>query len=61
MEILAKQQCASNGCPTVFRIDSEDLVVQGYIEDMDTTSGERAVRISQDLLIEAVAAIQAGR
>jgi hypothetical protein len=57
MEILATS-CSAGGCPTVYRADSGDVVVQGYEHVLDAPDGEQAVRLPQRLLIEAVAALR---
>lgn len=54
MKQLAKVNCASKNCPTVYQKDDETLVIQGYIADNLFTEalpdGEQAVEIPMSLL-----------
>lgn len=54
MEIISGGRCGSSACPTVFRLESGDLVVQGWELDdsveIDLPAGESAVRIPAALL-----------
>ncbi|MCP2342022.1 hypothetical protein [Actinomadura rupiterrae] len=55
-----------NGCPSVYLAESGELVVQGSVVDDDTHAelanvlpGEMAVRIAPEVLVRAVARLQA--
>ena len=52
------QTCRAGGCPTVFRTEDGDVVVQGYAVPAPQAphgvpAGEALVRIPRELLVEA--------
>lgn len=60
-------QSGSGSCPTVYLAESGEFIVQGQTVDEDTfdeltnvLEGETAVRISQDVILEAIARFQKG-
>jgi hypothetical protein len=60
-KLYKDQSSGGNGCPTVYLGESGELVVQGYTVDGDTfgelenvLAGEGAVRISADVVVNAV-------
>ncbi|WP_211228717.1 hypothetical protein [Glycomyces tenuis] len=66
--MLYKDQGSGSGsCPAVYLAESGEFVVQGQAVDADTfgeladvLEGETAVRISQDVILGAVARFQKG-
>jgi len=60
-KLFKDQGSGGNGCPTVYLGDTGEFVVQGYEVDDETVGelenvlpGERAVRISADVVLGAV-------
>jgi hypothetical protein len=58
--------CKNGDCPTVYATDeNSDLIVQGYdlsgdtITQLDMPNGESAIRIPEELILEAAERIKA--
>jgi hypothetical protein len=68
MKIVGKLAgCDIKGCPTVYATDRGTLVIQGYVLDPAATrqltlpTGESAVEVPADLLLEAARQVKASR
>jgi hypothetical protein len=46
--------CTNNTCPTVFELDGDNVVVQGYVDHRKTPDGEQAVQVPTQLLRDAI-------
>lgn len=65
LQMLYKEDCNGDNCPTVYLTDSGELIVQGYVVDATASlenipEGETLVRIPPAVLMGAAARYQEG-
>jgi hypothetical protein len=60
LQVIA-QVCSAGGCPTIYRTETGDILVQGYTVDLDGVDlpvGEALVQIPPALIADAVRSLQ---
>jgi hypothetical protein len=52
MRVIAGS-CPNANCPKVMDPGTGEVLVQGYVTDLETPAGEQIVRLSAELILEA--------